>query len=248
MTKYDAILVDDEENNIVILDFFIKKFCPSINIVKTCINLEETILAINKYKPSIAFLDIQINENQIFEVLDKIDISEIEIIFVTAYDEFALKAFKYNAIDYVLKPISIEDLILATNKAIQRIEEKKIFENEIFKRNKLKSKDLFLTVHSLDKIDIINFEEIIFCKSDGRYTIFFLRNNEQIMACKNIGEYEELLTFNNFYRIHHSYIVNISYILKINKKAGYYCEMKNGAMIPISRRKQDGINKLLNIK
>lgn len=250
MTKYDAIIVDDEDNNLILLEFFIQKFCPSINIIAKSTNLNDTKLLVIEKKPLIAFLDIQINESKIFEILDEIDFSEVEIIFVTAYDEYALKAFKYNAVDYLLKPISIEDLVLATNKTIKRIEERKIFESNL-KNNKIipdNNNDGFITISSLEKIDIIKYEEIIFCKSDGRYTTFYLRNNEQIVACKNIGEYEDILPLNFFYRIHHSYIVNVFYISNINKKAGYYCEMKNGAFLPISRRKQEGINKILNLK
>ena len=251
MKKYSAIIIDDEDNNLLLLNHFISKFCLSIDIINQAASIEEALVVIDQAKPDILFLDIQLNDKVVFDLLDVIDFSDIEIIFVTAFDFYALKAFKYNAVDFILKPISIEDLTLAVNKCIKRIEEKKAFEvSNVFDidQNTPAQASNFITITSLNKVDVIKKEDIVFCKSDGRYTTFYLKSNEEVVACRNLGEFEQMLDVINFFRIHHSYIVNINYILNINKKAGYYCEMTNKIMLPVSKRRQESLNKFLKIR
>lgn len=261
-SKINAILVDDDFQNLELLKFFLTKFCPLINIVGQADNVKDTIDLINRLSPQVIYLDIQLHEKNAFEILDFIDLSEIEIIFVSAYSDYALKAFKYNAVDYILKPINIEDIVLATNKVIMKLAEKKQF-NQFLKQENKNLNDTFsssldtdvhsstdqayLNINSLDKIIIMKKENIIFCKSDGRYTTFFLENNIEHVSSKNLGEYTIALNSNTFLRIHHSYIVNLNHVRKINKKQGYYCEMSNGAMLPIARRRIDEIKKVLKI-
>lgn len=250
MKKYTAFIVDDEDRNINIIVHFINKFCPNIEIIGTSNSFQDSITKIELLKPQILYLDIQLHDKTAFDMLDIIDFSEYEIILVTAYDNFAVKAFKYNVLDYVMKPISIEDIILASNKAISRIEEKEVFDNDKFdlKSNNTPETSSIVTISSIDKIDVIKKGDILFCKSDGRYTTFYLKNGEECVACKNIGEYENLLTDNCFFRIHQSYIINLDFVVSINKKSGYYCEMTNGARLPISKRRIEEFNKYLKIK
>lgn len=251
ITKINALLVDDDSQNLDLLKFFLTKFCPSINIVGEAKNVDDAVELINSLTPQLVYLDIQLEEKNAFEILDKIDFSEVEIIFVTAYSDYALKAFKYNTVDYILKPLAIEDVVLATNKALLKIEEKERF-NELIAKEKIVANENtadesdYLTINSLDKIDLLKKEDIIFCKSEGRYTIFFLKNNVEYVSSKNLGEYDSVLNKRAFLRIHHSYVVNLNHVLNINKKQGYYCEMSNGARIPISRRRQDDLKKMLN--
>ncbi|WP_017498495.1 LytTR family DNA-binding domain-containing protein [Flavobacterium sp. WG21] len=265
ISKINAILVDDDFQNLQLLKYFLDKFCPLINIVGEADNVEDSITLINKLSPQVIYLDIQLHEKNAFEILDCIDFSEIEIIFVTAYNDYALKAFKYNAIDYIIKPIIIEDIVLATNKVIMKLNEKDQFNQFIKQEKKSLSEQAispsvpssqksapsigteYLTINSLDKMIIIKKDDISFCKSDGRYTTFFLVNNTEHVSSKNLGEYGTMLDQNQFFRIHHSYIVNINHIDKINKKQGYYCEMTNGAKLPVARRRIDSLKKMLQI-
>ncbi|WP_195760085.1 LytTR family DNA-binding domain-containing protein [Flavobacterium sp. LC2016-23] len=257
ISKINAILVDDDFQNLELLKFFLTKFCPLITIVGQANNVEDSIALINKLSPQVIYLDIQLHEKNAFEILDAIDFSEIEIIFVTAYSDYALKAFKYNAIDYILKPINIEDIVLATNKVIMKLAEKKQFNQFLKQENKIPenqpdetssiSDSNYLTINSLDKMVLMKKDTIIFCKSDGRYTTFFLENNVEHVSSKNLGEYTAVLSTATFLRIHHSYIVNLNHVIKINKKQGYYCEMSNGAMLPIARRRIEDLKKVLNI-
>ncbi|MBE9577511.1 LytR/AlgR family response regulator transcription factor [Flavobacterium proteolyticum] len=249
MKKYTAFIVDDEDRNVNIIVHFLNKFCPNIQIIGSSNSFEEAIGKINLLKPEILYLDIQLHNKTAFELLDVIDISEVEIVLVTAYENYAVKAFKYNVLDYVMKPISIEDIVLASNKAISRIEEKEIFDNSKVLEMQINNLEYssFITISSIDKIDIIKKNEILFCKSDGRYTTFYLKNEEEYVACKNIGEYENILTDNCFFRIHQSYIINLDFVVSVNKKSGYYCEMINGARLPIAKRRQEALNKILKV-
>jgi two-component system LytT family response regulator len=250
MKTFTAVIIDDEVNNLIILKHFINKFCLNIEIIGEADSVSSGIDIINIKKPDILFLDIKLKNNNVYEILDSIDFTEYEIVFVTAYDEFALKAFKYNAVDYVLKPISIEDLILAVNKCIKRLEEKIRFESQIQEvvKDSLITTSKYVSIASLDKVDIIKKEDVLFCKSDGRYTTFFMKNKEEVVACKNIGEYESILMEDNFFRVHHSYIINLDHVVNINKKSGYYCEMINGAFVPVAKRRQESLNRFLKIK
>lgn len=250
MQQYTCIIIDDEKSNLNLIKHFITNFLPNLKIIGEASNVEEGIDTINSLKPEILFLDIQLNEKNAFDILNKIDLAEFEIIFVTAFQDYAVKAFKYNAVDYVLKPIIIDDLITAANKCIQRIEEKKIFKNKDheFDKKKTTCSSKFLSIPSINKVDLIKTDDIVFCKSDGRYTSFYLKNKEEIIACKNLGQFEDILDETLFFRIHHSYIINLNHLISITKKTGYYCEMINNINLPIAKRRQESLRTFLKSK
>lgn len=247
MHQYTCVIIDDEISNLKLLKHFIANLLPNLKIIGEANNVEEGISTIISVKPEILFLDIQLNDKNAFDILNNLDLGEFEIIFVTAYEDYALKAFKYNAIDYVLKPIIIDDLVLATNKCIRRIEEKKSFliKEHNLEKKKASCSSKFLSIPSINKVNLIKVEDIIFCKSDGRYTSFYLKNNEEIIACKNLGQFEEILDDTLFFRIHHSYIINLNHLISITKKAGYYCEMINNISLPIAKRRQESLRSFL---
>ena len=247
MHLYSCVIIDDEISNLNLLKHFIVNFVPNLKIIGEAINVEEGIEIINEKKPEILFLDIQLNEKNAFDLLNKVDIGEFEIVFVTAFEDYALKAFKYNAIDYVLKPIIIDDLKLAVSKCIRRIDEKKSFliNDHSLEKKKATCSSKFISIASINKVDLIKMEDIIFCKSDGRYTSFYLINNEEIIACKNLGQFEEILDDTLFFRIHHSYIINLKYLISITRNTGYYCEMINNINLPIAKRRQESLRSFL---
>jgi two-component system LytT family response regulator len=250
MQKYTAIIVDDEKTGMDLLSHFIKKYCPNIEIIATATNIYDAKLSITTQKPQIVFLDIQLNDTTAFELLDEIEFSELEIIFVTAHESYALKAFVYNALDYLLKPILIDDLLRAVNRAVIRIEDKAVFEKQLLqvhKKNNEKEVN-FVTINSLDKVDVVKKDDIVFLKSDGRYTTFFLKNKVEIVACRNIGEYEQILDNAVFFRIHHSYIINTSHLTSLSKKNGLYCNMINNIVLPVAKRRQEVLNQFLRSK
>lgn len=250
MDRIKVLLVDDEESGLSLLQHFIKKYCPNLDIVGAVQNIDEAKLSITTQKPQIVFLDIQLNDTTAFELLDEIEFSELEIIFVTAHESYALKAFVYNALDYLLKPILIDDLLRAVNRAVIRIEDKTVFEKQLLhvhKKNNEKEVN-FVTINSLDKVDVVKKDDIVFLKSDGRYTTFFLKNKVEIVACRNIGEYEQILDNAVFFRIHHSYIINTSHLTSLSKKNGLYCNMINNIVLPVAKRRQEVLNQFLRSK
>ena len=248
--NYSAIIIDDEERNLKLIEHYLIKYCPLIEIAASYTDFNQAIKGINEHKPAILYLDIQLGKQTAFDLLDEIDTTDLEIVLVTAYDHYALKAFKYSVVDYVLKPIAIEELINATNLAISRVKQKRNFEISLGleKEESVFLKSEFLTITSLDKIDIVKKDDILFCKSDGRYTTFYLKNKSEIVACKNLGEFEPSLKEDIFFRIHQSYIVNMEKVVCVHKRNGHYCEMSNGARLPIAKRRIEDFNKYLKIK
>lgn len=252
MNKIDAIIIDDEVKNIRLLKHYINEFCVDINIIDQATSFTEGIKVLQAKSPDILFLDIQLKNRTGFELLDCILPKKIKVIFVTSHEEYALKAFKYNAIDYILKPIVIEDLILAINKVREDIR-LDIFtsKNQINTLNQVinntKEQD-FIAIPSNDRIELVKFKDIIFLESQGRYTILHCVNNLQVVATRNIGEYDDILLNNmQFFRTHKSYIININHTLKIIKNDGFYCQMDNNKNIPVARRRQEELNKILGI-
>ncbi|MCX2681968.1 LytTR family DNA-binding domain-containing protein [Galbibacter sp. EGI 63066] len=254
MEKVKAIVIDDEKASLDILEHFLEKYCPhSVNVVGRSTEIEEGIVLINKLRPELLFMDIMMNEGTGFDILDEIDEYNYKIIFVTAFDNFAIKSFQYNAIDYILKPIQLEDLILSVNKATSEIRanvytEKRqldMLSNVIDNINIAFQK---IVIPSNNKIDFVKMEDIVYCKSDGRYTTFYLIDGQELVSSKNLGEYETMLDSNFFYRVHNSYIINLNHIVRITKESGCYCYMVNGKSIPIAKRRQDLLFRFLNVK
>lgn len=240
--------MDDEKASLNLLHIYIHRYCPNIEIVGTARNIEEAKDKIIETSPHVLFLDIQMDDKIVFELLDSINYGEYEIVFVTAYEEFARKAFKYHAIDYLLKPLVIDELIETSNRLFLRIEERKVFEAYYNTPEKIKSKSSsYISIPSLEKVDVLKKDDIVFLKSDGRYTTFCLKNKSEIVASKNIGEYETLLDSDVFFRIHHSYIINIAHLLSVSRKNGAYCYMVNNIILPVSKRKQEALNSFLKI-
>lgn len=253
MEKITAVIVDDEINNVDLLCHFLTKYCPLIEIVGKSTTKNEGIELVNQLKPKILFLDIMLDEGTGFDLLEDITFTETKVIFVTAFDKYAIKAFKYSAIDYLLKPIDIEELILAVNRAYADIEKDQYTETKQIQQayKTITNNTLplaLIALPSVEKVDFIKIENIIYLKSEGRYTIFNLKDNKQIVATKNLGEYESMLDAHIFFRIHNSYIINLNEVTAINKAAGNYCEMCNGESLPIAKRRQDQLNRFLKLK
>jgi len=244
-----TVVIEDEINNLNLLSHFIKKYCPEIELVGSCQNKKDGVTLIDSLKPDLVFLDIVLEEHNAFELLEEINNKNIKIIFITAFDEFALKAFRYHAADYLLKPIQIDELIDAVKNISDQIKnENNPYEDELKQLSKsFKNRtQKYVIISNLDKVSFVRNEDIIYCKSSGRYTEFFLTENRKLLASKSLGEYEQVLNPHCFFRIHKSYVVNLDQVLSINKKTGNYCELKGGATLPISRRRMESFFKYIN--
>ena len=197
-------------------------------------------------EPDLVFLDIVLDRDTSFDLLQELGNPDFQIIFTTAYDEYAIRAFKYNTIDYLLKPIIIEELVAAVNKVAEKINENKTLDmgsiKNISQSFNTKHPANFIMISGMDRIDFIHPDEVVYLKSTGRYTEFYLKDKKRkITSSKPIGEYENILDQDVFYRIHNSFLINLAQLININKRAGNYCEMSNGDPLPLSRRRYEGL-------
>ena len=243
---FKTVLVEDEKNNLDLLNHFIKKYCKNIDVIASCSTYDQALSVLKAEEPDLVFLDIVLDRDTSFDLLQELGNPDFQIIFTTAYDEYAIRAFKYNTIDYLLKPIIIEELVAAVNKVAEKINENKTLDmgsiKNISQSFNTKHPANFIMIYGMDRIDFIHPDEVVYLKSTGRYTEFYLKDKKRkITSSKPIGEYENILDQDVFYRIHNSFLINLAQLININKRAGNYCEMSNGDSLPLSRRRYEGL-------
>lgn len=243
---FKTVLVEDEKNNLDLLNHFIKKYCKNIDVIASCSTYDQALSVLKAEEPDLVFLDIVLDRDTSFDLLQELGNPDFQIIFTTAYDEYAIRAFKYNTIDYLLKTIIIEELVAAVNKVAEKINENKTLDmgsiKNISQSFNTKHPANFIMISGMDRIDFIHPDEVVYLKSTGRYTEFYLKDKKRkITSSKPIGEYENILDQDVFYRIHNSFLINLAQLININKRAGNYCEMSNGDSLPLSRRRYEGL-------
>ena len=223
MRKIDVLVVDDEIDNCDLLGHFLRQYCPAVNHIDVAVKYDEAIDLMDNNSYDLFFLDIILDEKTAFELLKEVQDHPF-IIFVTAFDQFAIESFKFNTIDYILKPIQIQSLIEAVERVLVKIEKKEFIDHgEIHKLEKSyvqSNQSNLITISSVDKVCLIKRSDILYFKSSGRYTEFHLENKTTLVASKSLGEYECQLNFKEFFRIHNSYMVNLNHLVKITKKIG----------------------------
>lgn len=243
-----AVIIDDEVNNASLLNGLIERYCPTVEIIGMAYTYDDAKTLLEKEKPQILFLDIELDTGNAFHLLEEVPGLKSKVVFTTAHHEYALKAFKYNAVDYLLKPISIEDLIRTVDRINSEISDFSFtFKEQIERLNtalETKENSEVIIIPSLKKIDVLKISEISYIKSDGNYSIFSVKG-KQVVSTKNLGFYEDLLPTASFCRVHHSYMINIRKIETIRKDRSQVCLMHDGKQVPISSRKyQSLIDKL----
>lgn len=248
MLKYNALIIEDEMDNINLLKHYLKVYCSNINVQGFATTLDEAVKATKRLNPEIIFLDVLLKNKNAFSLFDQIEDLKSEVILISSYKRFALKAIKYRVLDYLLKPIEIPQLIEATNKAVENINAKRRLQQLKDQEGYIGKNLEFLAIPSLTDIQFIKTSDIIYCQAEGRYTLFYLDGDKSKIACKNLGEYEKILRNSHFFRIHHQFLVNLNSIRKIDKSAGNYCELTNGKNLPISKRKQNDLNQFLHLR
>lgn len=249
MNKIKAIIVDDELMARNLLNGIIEESCPQIEVMESCVNLADAVKSIRNHQPDIVFLDIEMPGHSGLELLDFFNESEIDfsIIFTTAYNQYAINAFKLSAIDYLLKPLDAESIINAIQRFEKSISNKSTLE---LLRNNLKPTSVKkLAIHTVSSIDFIILDEIAFLKADGAYTQIVLNDDSKILSSKNMKYFEEVLQSNEkFIRCHKSYIVNVTAISSYVKTDGGSLVVNKTHEIGISSSKIDEILALLSIR
>ncbi|MCF8365835.1 MAG: LytTR family DNA-binding domain-containing protein [Bacteroidales bacterium] len=243
----NAILISNDESTRNSITKTVETYCPNVTLVASANDVKSSIGAINEHEPDLVLLDIKLKDGSGFELLDHFGKPEFKVVFLSNYSDYAIKAIKHNAIDYLLKPVKDEELAQAIKKAddLIRYEEKlqaKALGESIKNINKshrmvLKSQD---QVHVVDSVDIIRIE------ADGNYSTFYLTEGRKIVVSKSTKEYEEALLDQGFHRIHKSHIVNINKMSYFDKADGGILVMCNGDQVPVASRKRDMLMELFD--
>ena len=237
-----TIIIDDNKNNRNRLTKMITDHFQNISIIGEAEDVESGVRIIGKLKPELVLLDIRMGDGDAFDMLKRIDNIFFKIIFVTAYEEFAMKAIKFSALDYLLKPVTVEDLKIAFEKAEKQILNDLKIQLSTLQLNLNSSKSKTIVLRTMDKIYLVEVKEIVHCESEGNYTLFFTQDGQKYMVSNPMKEYSDILEDHGFFRIHKSHIVNISFINSYDK-AGYVI-LKDGNSLPVAKRKK---SKLLEL-
>lgn len=247
-TQTRVLIVDDEEGARDSLTNLLEQFVPDVRIVAKAENIVSAFEKINKYTPDIVFLDIQMPFGSGFDLLERIGSNfKFDIVFVTAFDQYALKAIKYSALDYLLKPVDIDEL----KNCIKKHRENKMNTSAEGVQNLIQNlnpdaKEKKLAIHDNNGLTFVNLRDIVRCDSDGNYTHFYISDGRTIMASKTLGEYEHLLEGEDFYRIHRSHLINLRHIKKYLKGDGGSVMMSDGSIVEVSRRKKAAFLELMS--
>ena len=238
----NCVIIDDEIDAIEVLTFYLNSFCQEIKIVGNAQNVIDGVKLILSKTPDLVFLDIDLLGGTGFDVLDCISEKNFQTIFITSHNDFAIKAIRANALDYILKPIVLEELITAVSNAnckIKNVEKPNCyFENEVKAKSKLK-------VNSSLGIEFISLNEIVKLEANGNYCKIYLLDNKKINALCNLTDLHFQINDNKFVRTHNSQVVNLVNVLRYNPKDGGYIEMIDGSFALLSRRKKDEFLKLM---
>jgi two-component system LytT family response regulator len=242
-----TIIIDDEPRNIKLVEGIIRDHCPNIEVVGTTDDLLEVQPLVEDLRPSLLLLDIEFPSGNIFTVLEKLSFRSFHVIFITAHNTYAAEAFRQNAVDYILKPITRESLI----NAIRRAEEK-IHANAVTDISKL-VKEFKSGLRHAKKIPLPSSEGILFvdeteivrCEASGRYTILHLQPKKSLTVTKTLKEIETLLDTVQFFRVHNSHIINLDMIKKYHRGHGGSVELTDGSLVEVSTRRKDSLLKIL---
>ena len=245
-----SIIIDDEPQNASMLRNDIMANCPSVEVVAVCHSAKEGIMAIKKEKPDLVFLDIEMPWMNGFEMLEMLDDINFGIIFTTAHDQFAAKAFRISAVDYLLKPIDANDLKVAIKKAQQRSEQQqgKVHIENLLRNIKQPSAQQKIALPYKDGYEFVEVSHIIYCQAEGAYTKVFLDNKKYILVSKSLGDIEELLPPDIFQRIHHSTVVNLHYITHFVRSDGGYVKLQTGEQLTVSKSKKEAVMERLGLR
>ncbi|MCB0761883.1 MAG: response regulator transcription factor [Flavobacteriales bacterium] len=233
-----AIIVDDEEDARKTLRVFVNQYCPKIELIAEADGVQDAYRKIMAHEPDLVFLDIQMDDGTGFDLLAKFRNPSFGVIFTTAFDEFAIKAFKFSAIDYLLKPIDPDELIEAVSK-VDVSKEDNAARLQGLMENKGKTEMDRLTLSSQEGLTFVKLENIMRLESDSNYTHFFLTTGEKITVPKSLKEYEAVLPVSRFFRTHQSHIVNLNYVKKYIKEDGGYVLMEDGSEVLVARRRKE---------
>lgn len=235
-----VLIIDDENRTRELIAKMITSFGFDIEVIAEGENVQSGIAAIEKHNPDIVFLDIQMPDGTGFDVIRSIEDKSFEVIFITAHEEFAIKAIKFSALDYLLKPVDASELRMAVEKALLAVDEKiEDVQFEALQKNIQPTEKRRLVLKTQESVHVVELDHIIRCEADRNYTSFFLTDNKKILVSRTLKEYETLLSAHNFLRVQQSHLINLDFVDRYDKKNGGAVVMKDGSEVPLSPAKRD---------
>jgi two-component system LytT family response regulator len=237
-----AIIVEDEVRSREFLKNLVEEYCPTVQVVAMAASVEEAIEAVNTRKPDLLFLDIELHTGTGFDVLQGVGYHNFSVIFTTAYDHYAIKAIKFSAVDYLLKPIDVDELQAAVQKVSEKMQNNTSQQTlQLLLKNLQKpaDTDFSITLATSEGLEFVPLQQIIRLEASGPYTHFYMKGGKKIMVSKNLKEYELLLGDHQFFRVHNSHIINMKEVKRMIKTDGGYAVMNDDSMITISPKKKD---------
>ncbi len=239
-----ALIVEDELNSQELLKEIIESYCEGVKVVATAQGVAEALEKIKEHKPQLLLLDIELSDGDGFQVLEQVEDMDFDVIFTTAYDQYAIKAFKFAATDYILKPVDIEEL----QEAVKRIVEKRQNPDEDPANEQLQA--LINNIRNIQQpfkrivlptsngFTVVDPKDIVRCEADRNYTFIFLKDKRKILVSRTIKDYEEMLVDFNFFRIHQSHLINLAFLKNYTRGRGGYVELTDGSVLDVSARKK----------
>lgn len=238
----NTVIIDDEPGNVRVLRKMLEDYCKDVHVAGEAFDADEGQKTILKLQPDLVFLDIEMPYGNAFDILDRLMPVQFEVIFVTAFNDYMLKAFKYSALDYLLKPVNIEELRRAVIKASERLRLRDIniqLRNMMANFRQPDTGDQKLALPSMEGLAFVRMDMIIRCEASKGYTYFFMNNGEKILSTRNIKDYEDILPPSIFMRVHNSHIINLMCIKKYHKGRGGCIEMEDKTMIEVATRRKN---------
>jgi two-component system, LytTR family, response regulator len=246
MNPLKVIIIDDEPDCVRLLELQLNRHCPNVTVIGSTSNSEDGLIMLLKTPPDLLYLDIEMPHLNGFDLLEKVGDLTFQVVFTTAYDRYAVRAFKFSALDYLLKPIDPVELKATVEKAAQKVQVVQQ-QLDLLKQQLLSTRrSSKIALPQLNGFIIADIEQIIYCESDSNYTRFHMKNNEQYLICRSLGEVESLLEGYTFFRPHKQFLVNTNEIKRVIRDDGTILELSNGAQVPVSRQKLEGVKQIFN--
>lgn len=240
--KIKTVIIDDEHDAVNFINSIICEYCPGLEVTGKAYDVSEGVEVVKEVKPDLVFLDVEMPHGSGFDLLSHFPEKEFDVIFITAFNHYAIKAIKYSAVDYILKPINVSEFIEAVNKVMQKRTSSIFRGNENIKallENLRTAVPSRLAIPTSEGMEYLNPKEIIRIEADRSYSWFYLTGDRKILVSKNLKEFQDLLSDRHFFRPHNSHLINLRYVKKYIRKEGGYIEMQDGSDIPVSRSRKD---------
>lgn len=252
MEKLRAILIDDEISGLNALYEKLQRHCPQVEVLETCDSAEKGVAAIDSIRPDLVFLDVEMPVMNGFVLLQHLSFKNFELIFVTAYDQYAIKAIRYSALDYLLKPVQVDELNAAVEKALEKKHLTEsgnaglnlLLENLMLEKKKYKR----IAIPSRDGLQFVKIDDMIYLEASLNYTMIYLLGGERLVASRTLKEFEELLPADYFVRIHHSYIINVNCVEKYIRGEGGQVVLFNNITLDVAKRKKQEFLKAIGYR